>query len=64
MRNTILMNPKNEFERGFIAGYEAFENAVEEFILMVSVNQMPSEVDACDFLATKLHEVYLAWIGR
>lgn len=61
MRNTTLMNPSNAFERGYVLGVETFEKAVEEFMVLVSAGLMPSEVDACDFFATKLHEVQLGW---
>lgn len=65
MQNTILMNPNNAFERGYVMGVKTFEDAVEEFIMLVSSGNMPSEIEACDFFATKLHEVQLGWnLGR
>lgn len=61
MHNTLLMNPKNEFEKGYVTAFNEFEKAVEEFMIMVSTGNMPSEIDACDFFATKLHETFLKW---
>jgi len=57
MRNTVMINARNDYEKGLVKGIELFEDAVEEFILLVSVGEMPSELHACDFFAEKLHEL-------
>lgn len=59
MRNMLLETPRNNYQKGFKDAYEAFEKAVEEFMLLVSVGEMPSEIHACDFFAVKLHEILL-----